>query len=108
MTDGDDALRVARRTAWWIADVAAGISISFSVIAQMCRLFIEHNRLDMAATEDAFVTQVAAGLGYVALGWIVVSAALAVACRIRYGIASETAVYLALLLLAIVAVAVAH
>lgn len=99
-------LNVPRRTAWWIADTAAGISISFSVIARVCQLFADHHRLEMTGTEYGFVTQVGHGFGYVAFGWIVVSAIFAVTSRIKYGIANDTTIYLVLLLLAVIAVVV--
>jgi hypothetical protein len=103
MDDGDDSLLAVRRIAWWIADFAAWVSISFSVVAHGCHRFVDHHRLDMTATERGFVVQVGDFFGYVAIGWIVISAVLAITCRVRFGIAKETSIYLALLLLTIIA-----
>lgn len=101
-----------RRVAWWIADGALWISISFSVMAHLCQRFAdshrrmrdEYGRLEMPSIADPFAMHVGQGFGYVGLGWIVVSVGLAIMCRVRYGIAKETTIYLVLLALAIVAI----
>lgn len=101
-----------RRVAWWIADGAVWISISFSVMAHLCQRFAYGNRpvrneyglLDMTSGREGFAMHVGQCFGYVGLGWIVVSVVLAIMCRVRYGIAKESTFFLVLLALAIVAV----
>lgn len=110
MDDGDGSLTAVRRVAWWIADTAVLISISFSLVAHFCLRFADHHKvtrtedgwLNMPAVKYGFAVQVGQCFGYVAIGWIVVSGILAITCRARYGIARETTVYLVLLLLAII------
>ncbi|MCV7292983.1 hypothetical protein [Mycolicibacterium wolinskyi] len=111
MDDDHDAMAAVREVAWWVADIAVWISISFSAMAHLCLRFAdrnqpsrtEHGLLDMTSSRDGFAMQVGQGFGYVAVGWIVVSAGLAIMCRVRYGIAKQTTVYLVLLVLAIIA-----
>ncbi|MEV0671285.1 hypothetical protein [Mycobacterium sp. NPDC050441] len=101
-----------RRVAWWVADIAVWISISFSVMAHLCQRFAdshrrvrdEYGRLEMPSIADPFALHVGQGFGYVGLGWIGVSVVLAIMCRVRYGIAKETTIYLVLLAVAGVAV----
>lgn len=110
MTDNQQA--AVRRVAWWIADGALWISISFSVMAHLCQRFADRNRpvrneyglLDMTGGREGFAMHVGQGFGYVGLGWIVVSIVLAIMCRVRYGIAKQTTIYLVLLAIAAVAV----
>ncbi|GAT00202.1 hypothetical protein [Mycolicibacterium fortuitum] len=105
----DDHQTEMRRIAWWIADIAVWISISFSVMAHLCQRFAEHTRpvrnaygfLDMQSGRKEFAMLVGQGFGYVGVGWIVVSIVLAIMCRIRYGIAKETVTYLVLLVVAL-------
>ncbi|OMC37695.1 hypothetical protein A5742_08660 [Mycolicibacterium fortuitum] len=105
----DDHQTEMRRIAWWIADIAVWISISFSVMAHLCQRFAEHTQpvrnaygfLDMQSGRKEFAMYVGQGFGYVGVGWIVVSIVLAIMCRIRYGIAKETVTYLVLLVVAL-------
>ncbi|MCT7372664.1 hypothetical protein A7R75_27040 [Mycolicibacterium llatzerense] len=92
--------------AWWIADIATWISISFSAFAYSCAEFAQR-RSGTTALDEAFITHLGQYFGYVGIGWIVISVVLALLCRFRHGIARETTTYLLLLLLAIVASVVA-
>ncbi|OBJ97448.1 hypothetical protein A5638_14870 [Mycolicibacterium fortuitum] len=88
------------------------ISISFSVMAHLCQRFADRNRLvrnpygflDVTSGREGFAMHLGQGFGYVGIGWIVVSVVLAIMCRVRYGIAKQTAINLVLLAPAIVAV----
>ena len=108
----NDQHAAVRRVAWWIADGAVWISISFSVMAHVCQRFADSHRpvrngyglVDMVSGREGFAMHVGQGFGYVGLGWIVVSVVLAIMCRVRYGIANQTTIYLVLLVLAIGAV----
>lgn len=104
-----DRYVAVRRVAWWVADIALWISISFSIMAHLCQRFAdshrrvrdEYGRLEMPSIADPFAMHIGQGFGYVGLGWILLSVALAIMCRVRYGIAKETTLYLVLLVLAI-------
>lgn len=98
---------ITRRIAWWTADTAVWISISFSVVAHVCRRFADHHARDMTPTAYRFIVEVGQCFGHVSLGWIVISAIFAITCRVRYGVAKEKNAYLVLVVLALVVLMVA-
>ncbi len=89
------------QTGWWIADIANLISISCAVIAQICILFVNHHQTDLTATNTALISQIALGLGFLALAWIVAGLAFAITYRRSNRTANEAIPYVVLLVLAI-------
>ena len=104
MDDATDLLPAARRFAWWITDITVCISFSFSVLAHVCQHLADDDRYDLRGSEHGLVMQFSQWLGYVALGWILISAILAITSRVRFGIGREISGYLVLLLLATIGV----
>lgn len=93
-----------RQIAWWVADIANLISITFAVIARFCVGFAAIHHADLERVDYRFLVQLSECLGYVAIGWIIIGGGLATTCWVRSGKAEESALYFATALFAVIGV----